>query len=194
MPDLLLLRHGQTEWSRVGRHTGRTDLPLTDEGRAQATALRPVVERLRPCAALVSPLVRARDTAELAGLADVAATEPDLQEWDYGRWEGVTTPDVRAELGYAWSVFADGAEGGESVEDVGARADRALARAASLGGDDDVVALVAHGHLLRVVTARYLGLPPGRGASFPLETGTWCLLGRYHGEPAVEAWNVPAAG
>ncbi|MFE9612987.1 histidine phosphatase family protein [Streptomyces sp. NPDC006012] len=201
MGDLLLVRHGETEWSRSGRHTGWTDLPLTDHGRDEVRRLRPLVGSLRIGAAFVSPLHRARETAGLIG-ADGARVDPDLHEWDYGGYEGITTDEIqRTRPG--WFLFTDGvAPGppehpGESPEQVGARADRVLARVdaalADLDTDADVL-LVAHGHFLRVLTARRLGLPPAHGALFRLETGTLCRLGTEHERPVIAEWNARPAG
>ncbi|GGP56471.1 histidine phosphatase family protein [Streptomyces abikoensis] len=195
MGELLLIRHGETAWSRDGRHTSWTDLPLTERGERQAEALRPALEGRDIALVLTSPLVRAVRTAELAGLKG-AETEPDLREWDYGGYEGVTTADIQRDRP-GWFLFDDGvAPGppehpGESPEEVGARADRVLARIAprladGVAGD---VALIAHGHFLRVLTARRLGLPPSAGALFRLDTGTVSRIGTEHGRPALVAWN-----
>jgi probable phosphoglycerate mutase len=193
--DLFLVRHGETEWSRSGRHTGWTDVPLTEHGREEARRLEPLIRSLRIGAAFVSPLRRARETAELVGLHDVRV-ESDLREWDYGRYEGVTTLDIqRARPG--WFLFTDGvAPGppehpGETPEQVGERADRVLAKAdAALAEGEGCVVLVAHGHFLRVLTARRLGLSPSAGALFQLATGTLGRLGTEHGRPVIAEWNV----
>ncbi|MCX4765900.1 histidine phosphatase family protein [Streptomyces sp. NBC_01275] len=195
MGDLFLVRHGETEWSRSGRHTGSTDVPLTEHGRDEARRLAPLIRPLRIAAAFVSPLRRARETAELIGLHDVRI-DPDLREWDYGGYEGVTTVDIqRTRPG--WFLFTDGvAPGppdhpGETPEQVGERADRVLAEAdAALADTEDAVVLVAHGHFLRVLTARRLGLPPSAGALFQLATGTLGRLGTEHGRPVIAGWNV----
>ncbi|MFI9200499.1 histidine phosphatase family protein [Streptomyces sp. NPDC053048] len=195
MSELLLIRHGETEWSRDGRHTSWTDLPLTGRGEREAEALRPWLEGRDIAEVLVSPMARAARTAELAGLKG-AATEPDLREWDYGGYEGVTTAEIQRERP-GWFLFDDGTvpgpagHPGESPEQVGARADRVLARIAprlrdGAGGD---VVLVAHAHFLRVLTARRLGLPPSAGALFRLDTGTVSRIGTEHGRPALLAWN-----
>ena len=198
MGELILLRHGETEWSRDGRHTGRTDVPLTPKGAVSAAALAPVVvERLagdRLAAVFASPAQRARRTAELAGLR-VTKTDPDLWEWDYGGYEGITTVEIQRERP-GWSLWRDGVipgdadHPGETVEDVGERVDRVLKRVMPLLGNGDVV-LVAHGHVLRVLTARYLGLPPADGRLFRLDTGTVSTLGTEHDEPVILSWNVP---
>ncbi|MFH8367589.1 histidine phosphatase family protein [Streptomyces sp. NPDC018031] len=199
MGELLVVRHGETEWSRDGRHTSWTDKPLTAHGEEQARALRPLLAHRRLVRILVSPLARARQTARLAGLADDRTeVEPGLREWEYGGYEGVTTAEIhRTRPG--WRLWTDGvAPGpadhpGETPEQVGARADRVLAgiepllRPDATGGD---VVLVAHSHLLRVLTARRLGLPPAAGALFRLETGTLGRLGNEHGRPVMLAWNV----
>jgi broad specificity phosphatase PhoE len=194
MGDLILLRHGETEWSVAGRHTGRTDIPLTPRGEAAAAALAPMLAKRHIVAAFSSPAQRAARTAELAGLAD-AKPDPDLWEWDYGGYEGLTTAQIQQQRP-GWSLWRDGvipgdaAHPGETVEQVGARVDRVLARVAPLLGDGDV-ALVAHGHVLRVLTARYLRLPPDDGRLFRLDTGTVSTLGTEHDEPVILSWNVP---
>ncbi|MFD8522161.1 histidine phosphatase family protein [Streptomyces capillispiralis] len=192
MGDLLLARHGETEWSRAGRHTGRTDLPLTPAGEAQAKSLAPLLAGRAFGLVLTSPLARARRTADLAGLTG-AVPEPDLREWDYGAYEGITTAEIhRTRPG--WDLWTDGVPpgtefAGESPEQVGARADRVLSRLAGALEEGDVV-LVAHGHLLRVLTARRLGLPPAAGRLFRLETGTLSRLSLEHGRPVVAEWNT----
>lgn len=192
MNEMILLRHGETEWSRDGRHTGRTDLPLTDKGDNQARALAPLVKGRTFDLTLVSPALRARRTAELAGLTDYE-TDPDLWEWDYGGYEGITTPDIR-ETRPGWFLWRDGVipgdaeHPGESAQEVGARADRVIARARVVDGD---VVLVAHGHFLRVLCARWLGLPPENGRHFRLDTGTYSRLGYERDEPVVLTWNAP---
>ncbi len=193
MGELILLRHGETEWSRDRRHTGRTDVPLTPAGEAAAIALAPGLARRDIAAAFTSPAQRATRTAELAGLA--AKQDPDLWEWDYGGYEGLTTPQIR-QTRPGWYLWRDGVipgdagHPGETLQQVSARADTVLARVAPLldGGD---VALVAHGHLLRVLTARYLRLGAAEGRLFWLATGMLCLLGTEHGEPVIVAWNLP---
>ena len=196
MGDLILLRHGETEWSLAGQHTGRTDIPLTPRGEAAAAALAPLLARRHIVAVFTSPAQRAVRTAALAGLGD-AKTNPDLWEWDYGGYEGLTTPQIQAGRPgwYLWRdgvIPGDAAHPGETVDQVGQRVDRVLARAEPLraGGD---VALVAHGHVLRVLTARYLRLEPTGGKLFRLDTGTLSTLGDEHDEPVISAWNVPPA-
>jgi broad specificity phosphatase PhoE len=180
MGDLILLRHGETEWSLAGRHTGRTDIPLTPRGEAAAAALAPLLAKRHIVAAFSSPAQRAVRTAELAGLAD-ATPDPDLWEWDYGGYEGLTTAQIQQQRP-GWSLWRDGVipgdagHPGETVQQVGERVDRVLGRVLPLlaGGD---VALVAHAHVLRVLTARYLRLPPDDGRLFRLDTGTISTLG-----------------
>jgi probable phosphoglycerate mutase len=202
MADLLLLRHGETAWTRTRRHTGRTDVPLTDRGKEQARQAAGLLAGRRIALTLVSPLERARHTARLAGLRAVVE-EPDLREWDYGGYEGLTSADIKAERP-GWDLWSDGVppgdpqHPGESPQDVAARADRVLARVGPLldgAGDTGDVLLVAHAHILRVLTARRLGLPPAGGAHFRLDTGALGVLGTEHGRPVVTAWNltVPAA-
>ncbi|WP_406442195.1 histidine phosphatase family protein [Streptomyces sp. NBC_00631] len=199
MADVFLVRHGETEWSRSGRHTGRTDVPLTEHGRDEARRLVPLIRSHRIGAAFVSPLQRARETAELIGVDD-ARVDTDLREWDYGGYEGVTTMEIhRTRPG--WFLFTDGvAPGppdhpGESPEQVGERADRMLAKVeAALANTEGVVLLVAHGHFLRVLTARRLGLPPSAGALFQLATGTLCRLGTEHDRPVIAGWNIRPSG
>jgi broad specificity phosphatase PhoE len=198
MGELILLRHGETAWSRDHRHTGRTDVPLTLQGVADAEALAPMVRRLiagdRLVAVFASPAQRAQRTAELAGLT-VTKTDPDLWEWDYGGYEGITTAEIQRDWP-GWSLWRDGvipgdaAHPGETIEEVGARVDRVLKRAEPLLADGDV-ALVAHGHVLRVLTARWLGLPPAGGRMFRLDTGTVSTLGMEHDDPVIASWNVP---
>ncbi|MDH6696746.1 histidine phosphatase family protein [Streptomyces griseoviridis] len=197
MGDLLLVRHGETEWSVSGRHTSWTDLPLTSHGEEQAKSLVPLLSSRTWALVLTSPLERAVRTAELAGLGG-AVTEPDLHEWDYGGYEGVTTVDIHRTRP-DWDLWRDGVppgpEGhpGESPAEVGARADRVLARVdeALCGSTGDVV-LVAHAHFLRVLTARRLGLPPAEGRLFQLATGTVSRLSTEHDRPVIAEWNVRA--
>ncbi|MEU6863421.1 histidine phosphatase family protein [Streptomyces sp. NPDC046876] len=197
MSDLLLVRHGETAWSATGRHTGRTDVPLAPAGVEQAISLAPFFRELAPAPALVltSPLRRAVATAELAGLTGGIA-DPDLCEWDYGAYEGVTTAEIRRTRP-DWSLWTDGVppgdgdHPGEDAAHVGARADRALARVApALAGDGGSAVLVAHGHFLRVLTARYLRLPPQDGRLFLLRTGTVSVLSTEHGLPVIAGWNI----
>ena len=196
MGELILLRHGETEWSRAGKHTGRTDIPLTPRGEAAAAALAPLLACRHIVAVFTSPARRAVTTAALAGL-DHARPDPDLWEWDYGGYEGLTTPQIQ-ETRPGWYLWRDGVipgdadHPGETIEQVARRAGRMLARVVPLLADGDV-ALVAHGHLLRVLTACYLRLPPADGRLFGLGTGTISTLGTEHDEPLITSWNVPAS-
>lgn len=185
--ELLLVRHGETEWSLSGQHTGRTDIPLTPNGRRAARHLAPLLERRTFTLVLTSPLQRARETCQLAGLAAQAETDADLLEWDYGSFEGLTPRQIRAEWP-TWMIFRDGCPGGETPEQVGDRVDRVIARARLGKGN---VALFAHGHVLRVFAARWLGLPPIAGSHFMLSTATVSVLSTYHGAPAIRHWNAP---
>ena len=196
MGELILLRHGETEWSASGRHTGRTDIPLTARGEACAAELAPALAQRQIRAAFTSPATRAVRTAELAGLTD-AKPDPDLWEWDYGGYEGMTTARIREQVP-GWYLWQDGVipgdadHPGETVEQVGARVDRVLERAwAYLGDGVGEVALVAHGHVLRVLTARWLQLDPDDGRLYRLDTGTFSTLGTEHGYPVIMTWNVP---
>ena len=184
-PTIYLIRHGETEWSASGRHTSVTDVPLTAAGREDARKLQPVLAGTHLALVLVSPRSRARDTAELAGLGDRAEVDEDLAEFDYGDYEGRTTPEIRVERP-GWTVWDDGAPGGETVDDVGRRADRAIARALAAEGD---VAVFAHGHLLRVLGARWIEQPPVLGGSLALSTGALCRLGFERERRAIWRWN-----
>ena len=193
MGDLLLVRHGETEWSRSGQHTSWTDLPLTRRGEEQAKSLAPLLSSRTFARALTSPLDRAIRTAELAGVSGVVP-DPDLREWDYGGYEGVTTVDIHRTRP-DWYLWTDGVppgpqgRPGESPEEVGRRADRVLALAEEALPDGDVI-LVAHGHFLRVVTARRLGLAPADGRLFQLATGTVSRLSTEHDRPVIAEWNT----
>jgi broad specificity phosphatase PhoE len=180
-----LVRHGETEWARLGRHTGRTDIPLTDTGREQARALARRLAGGRFALALTSPLSRAAETAALAGYGDVAAVDPDLREWNYGSFEGRTTVDIRKDLP-GWSIWTGPWPDGETVEQVGARADRIVARIRAADGD---VVVFSHGHVLRVLASRWLGLSPAFGRSFALATATISILGWERESPVIETWN-----
>ncbi len=186
--ELVLIRHGATEWSVAGRHTSVTDLPLTADGERQAKALAGALRGYRFAAVFCSPRKRALDTAALAGL-DVTAVDEDLAEWRYGDYEGVTTAQIRLQRP-GWLLWRDGCPGGESPEEVGTRLDRVLARAEAAAQDGDV-ALVAHGHSLRVAGARWIGLAAGYGGALALDTATISLLGHDHGERAIRQWNSP---
>lgn len=191
LPDdttLWLVRHGETEWSKSGQHTGTTDLPLTENGERQAKAVRDLLGDLAHPYVLCSPLHRARRTAELAGL-DVNAVEAELVEWDYGEYEGRTTAEIREQVP-DWSIWTHGARGGETPQQVQARADRVLQRAAEHLGDGPVV-LVGHGHFSRALGTRWIGLPITAGGNLLLSTAAPCLLGAQYGVPALVHWNLP---
>jgi broad specificity phosphatase PhoE len=185
--NVFAIRHGETAWSLNGRHTGKTDIPLTDDGRRLAARMRPVLAANPFGLVLCSPMRRARETCELAGFGDRAITDSDLVEWSYGKYEGLTPKQID-EVAPGWLIFRDGCPGGEAPEQVGARVDRVIARARAVAGD---TALFAHGHLLRVFAARWIGLPASGGQHFLLNTGTLCVLGYYHEIPAVRIWNGP---
>jgi len=190
--EIVLIRHGETEWSAAGRHTSYTDLDLTERGERQSAAVRDHLAGQGFAAVWVSPRRRARRTAELAGLAG-AVVDDDLAEWDYGEYEGITSAEIRRTRP-DWSLWTDGAPGGEAPEQVAARLDRVLARAAQVlaaGGD---VALVAHGHSLRVAGARWIGLGPAGGGLLHLDTATFSVLGTEHGRPVILRWNSPPPG
>ncbi len=185
--EAVLVRHGETEWTLSGQHTGRTDIPLTDRGRNQARLLEPLLSTANFALVLSSPLQRARETCELAGLGPRMEIEPDLMEWDYGEYEGITSKQIKR-TAPNWVVFTDGCPGGETPEQVGARADRVIKRVRSTAGR---VALFAHGHLLRVLAARWIGFPPSAGQHFLLDTSTVGVLSYYSGIPVVKRWNAP---
>ena len=187
---VLVIRHGETAWSLSGKHTSTTDLPLTDNGRRRAEKLHPVLAKETFALVLVSPMQRACQTCELASLGNAAVIDPDLAEWNYGQYEGLTTPQIH-ENAPGWMVFRDGCPGGESPEQIGTRVDRVIARFRAVKGD---VALFAHAHVLRVLAARWIGFPVVAGQHFLLDTGTLCLLGYYRDVPAVEVWNGPVLG
>ncbi len=182
-----IIRHGETEWSLNGQHTGVTDIPLTENGRTLAKLLQPVLAKESFALVLTSPLQRARETCKLSGLGDQADVDTNLMEWNYGEYEGITSRQIH-ETVPGWLVFNDGAPGGETPEQIGARADRVIARVRSVRG---VVALFAHGHILRVLVARWLDLPATAGRNFLLDTGTLNILSYYRGYPAVKTWNAP---
>ena len=184
-----LLRHGETEWSLNGRHTGVTDIPLTENGRIAARLLKPILAKVTLTLVLTSPLQRARETCELAGLGQFANVEPDLIEWNYGEYEGLTTEQIRSTRP-GWSVFRDGCPGGESPEQVGARADRVITKVRAAAGN---VALFGHGHFTRVLAARWINLSANYGENFLLDTATLNVLGYYRESPAFMIWNAPLA-
>lgn len=191
--ELWLIRHGETEWSKSGQHTGRTDLPLTSTGEAQAVALGQLLAHVRPVLVLCSPRERALATASIAGLV-VDAIDDDLAEWDYGDYEGHTTTQIRERVPN-WSLWTHGVAGGETLEQVGARADRVLRRVAPQLESGPVV-LVAHGHISRVIAARWVGLAARDGGRLALGTAAPSVLGAYYGAPVIDRWNMlnPAAG
>jgi probable phosphoglycerate mutase len=183
--EIVLVRHGETEWSLNGRHTSRTNLPLTERGRQRAVALGPELSKWSFSLVLSSPLLRARETCELAGYGDAAVVFEELKEWDYGEYEGLTTPQIR-ETNPGWSLWRDGCPGGEQPEQVGARADEVIARLLSAEGD---TLAFAHGHILRVLSARWIELPPAGGARFALGAGAICVLGFERETQVVREWN-----
>lgn len=187
---IFLIRHGETEWSRSGKHTGVTDVPLTEQGRKTARLLQPVLAREIFELVLTSPLQRARETCEIAGLRESSAVEPDLMEWSYGEYEGLTTRQIQ-QARSGWSLFRDGCPGGEAPVQVAARADRVLAKVRATAGN---VALFAHGHILRIIAARWLDQPPSLGERLLLDTATLSVLGYYYETPALKIWNAPLVG
>jgi broad specificity phosphatase PhoE len=187
MQQVFLIRHGETEWSRSGRHTGRTDIPLTDNGRRLAENLAPLLGKESFGLVLTSPLQRARETCELAGLAEHAETDPTLCEWDYGHYEGLTPAQIHVRTPN-WMIFRDGCPGGESPAQVAARVDGVIERVRSISDD---VALFAHGHVFRMFAARWIGLQAQAGCHFLLDTATLNVLSFYRGIPAVKRWNAP---
>ena len=186
--EIWIVRHGETEWSLSGQHTGKTDIPLTENGERQAAALRDMLSRVEPVRVLSSPRARALETARLGGI-EVDETTEDLGEWDYGDYEGLTSPQIH-ETDPDWTVFVDGCPNGESVADVSARADRVLAHIAGHLADGPVM-LFGHGHFSRVLGARWIGLPAAGGASLLLGTAAPSVLSAEHGTPALLRWNLP---
>ncbi|HEY2419527.1 MAG TPA: histidine phosphatase family protein [Steroidobacteraceae bacterium] len=187
--QIYLIRHGETAWSLSGQHTGRTDLPLTEHGEQQARRVGQLLRPLRWSQVLASPLQRARRTCELAGLGEAMQLEPNLREWDYGQYEGLTNAQIKAQQA-DWDVFRDGCPGGESSEQMRVRADAVCARLRALSGS---VAVFSHGHFLRALAVRWIELPLAHGRSFGLNAGAVSLLGYEHHslqEPAIELWNL----
>jgi broad specificity phosphatase PhoE len=184
--EIYLVRHGETEWSLSGQHTGITDIPLTENGRKVAQRLERVLAAETFVLVLTSPLERARETCELAGLGERAEIDRDLMEWNYGEYEGLTPEQIHAKSP-GWMLFSDGCPGGESPEHVGARVDRVIARVRAVEGN---AALFAHGHVFRVFAARWLGLPAAAGCHFLLDTATLSILSYYRNIPAVKRWNA----
>jgi broad specificity phosphatase PhoE len=187
--SVFLIRHGETEWSLSGQHTGITDLPLTANGRALPRQLAPILAKVTFARVYTSPLQRARETCELAGLGPRAEIDLELVEWNYGAYEGLTQNEIHAQAP-GWMLFRDGCPGGEAPEDVGRRVDSVIKRVRAVEGN---VALFAHGHLSRVFVARWIGLPPAAGCHFLLDTATLSVLGYYRGVPAIKRWNAPVA-
>lgn len=187
--ELWIVRHGETEWSASGRHTSYTDLPLTEAGERQAAAVRDILGDIRPVLVLCSPRQRAVETARLAGLRVDELTE-DLTEWNYGDYEGKTSAEIRKIDAPDWTIFRDGVRGGETAEQVGRRADRVLTRAADALPAGAVV-LIGHGHLSRVLGARWIGLPVSAGGNLLLGTAAPSLLGAQYGAPVINRWNLP---
>jgi broad specificity phosphatase PhoE len=185
MPEVVLVRHGETEWSRDGRHTGRTDVPLTAGGREEARLLGARLSAWRFAQVLTSPLRRAVDTCRLAGYGEAAESREDLREWDYGTYEGRTTADLRAERP-GWTLWTNGVPGGETADDIGRRADRVIEELRASGGD---VAVFSHGHMLRVLAARWVGLVPTEGRLLALGTSTISVLGYERDTPVIVRWN-----
>ena len=184
--QLVLVRHGGTEWSRDGRHTGRTDIPLTEAGRGEAERVGALLQRFELARVLASPMSRSLETCRLAGLGERAELRDELLEWDYGDYEGITTAAIR-ETRPDWVLWRDGCPNGEQPAEVARRSDGLLDELAGQEGD---VAVFGHGHMLRVLTARWLGLEPARGALFVLATATLSLLGSEHDWHAIRSWNV----
>jgi broad specificity phosphatase PhoE len=183
--NVFAIRHGETAWSLSGQHTGTTDIPLTDNGRRLAQRMRPVLAPKSFGLVLCSPMQRARETCELAGFGEKAVIDSDLLEWNYGEYEGLTPKQIH-EVAPGWLIFRDGCPGGEVPEQVGARVDRVIARSRAVDGD---TALFAHGHVLRVFVARWIGLPASGGQHFLLNTGALSVLAYYRKIPAVRIWN-----
>ena len=188
-PQAWLVRHGETEWSKSGQHTGLTDMPLTDTGRAQARRLRRKLGTRSFALVLSSPMSRALETARLAGFGERVEVDPDLHEWNYGPYEGLTTAEIRESVP-GWSVWTHTIPGGETAGEIAARVDRVIVRVRAAPGD---VAIFAHGHVLRVLTARWLGLPPTDGRLLALGTATVSVLGWERESAVLERWNAPAS-
>jgi broad specificity phosphatase PhoE len=191
--ELWLIRHGETEWSASGRHTSRTDLPLTEHGRERAAELGKYLADTTSRAVLRSPMLRARETCEIAGFGGVAVVDEGLREWDYGVYEGRTTQEIQAEIP-GWSVWKNEIVGGETVEQVGARADGVIARALAAGEGTGAevggkVALFGHAHILRILAARWVGLEAGGGSLFALGTGSVSVLGWERETRVMQRWN-----
>src|SRR5262245_42497941 len=185
--NVCLIRHGETEWSLNGRHTGTTDIPLTENGRNVARLWKPVASEQAFALVMTSPMQRARETCELAGLGPQAQIDNDLREWNYGEYEGLTTEQIHAKRP-SWEIFTDGCPGGEGPDDVQARIDRVIKKVRAVKGD---VALFAHGHLLRSFGARWLGLRAQEGRLFLLDPATLSVMRSYRGASAIKRWSAP---
>ena len=183
--EVVLVRHGETEWSREWKHTGHTDVPLTELGRRQAQAVGAALQERRFELVLTSPLMRALDTCRLAGFGDVVEQRDELREWDYGAYEGRKTVEIREEIP-GWTLWRDGVPGGETVDEVAARVDRLIAELRSVQGD---ALLFAHGHVLRILAARWLGLEPQAGALFALDAASISVLGYERETSVIRLWN-----
>ena len=186
---VFLIRHGETEWSLSGQHTSITDIPLTENGRTMPRLLAPILAKVTFARIFTSPLKRARETCELAGLGERAEIDHDLVEWNYGDYEGLTTKEIHAKTP-DWMLFRDGCPGGDGPEDVARRVDSVIGRVRAVEGD---VALFAHGHVFRVFVARWIGLQATAGCHFVLDTATVGVLGYYRDVPAIKRWNAPVA-
>jgi len=193
--ELWLVRHGETEWSADGRHTSTTDIPLTERGRERARELRDYLAGRKFAAVFVSPMQRARETCDIAGYGDVAVVDQNLMEWNYGESEGKTTAEMREKYGPQWSVWNSQIVGGESVQQVGERADKVIERAlaaiaiGSNAGKSRQVALFAHAHILRILAVRWIGLPAVNGAKLALGTGSLSVLGFERETRVISRWN-----
>ncbi len=185
--QVVLVRHGETEWSRELKHTGRTNVPLTDRGREEAERVGEALRGRTFTLVLTSPLQRATETCRLAGFGEVVRLRDELREWDYGDYEGRKTEDIRKDVP-RWTVWTGGVPNGETIEQVGARADRVLVEIRALDGD---VLVFSHGHLLRILTARWLGLEPRAGALFALDAATLSTLGYERETSVINEWNLP---
>jgi broad specificity phosphatase PhoE len=188
IPDqIYLIRHGETEWARDGRHTGRTDIPLTDTGREQAGFLLPIFDDVKFNGIFSSPLQRAFETAKLAGVGSRVELENDLEEWDYGDYEGITTQQIRERVP-GWTIWTHPCPNGETMQEVSRRADRVVAKLRSSQGN---IAVFSHGHFLRVLVCRWIGLPPDNGRHFLLGTSTLSILAYERDVPVIKTWNGP---
>jgi broad specificity phosphatase PhoE len=183
--EIVVVRHGETEWSHAGRHTGRTDVALSARGRRQAEAIGHALRERHFSRVLTSPLTRATDTCRLAGFGEAGQRLPQLAEWDYGAYEGLTTPEIRTARP-GWTLWRDGVPGGETIDQIGARADVVIAKLRNMSGD---VAVFGHGHFLRVLAARWLGLAAVEGRLFVLDAGAISILGHEHETAAIRVWN-----